>query len=171
MAKEKDIKKDFQQLKTNKQFLVILILLFVSAFFWIVISLISSQTNDEVSSELTLLAKPLVPNINKEVLSEIQAKYSYSDEELSSFVIYKILVTRDGKTERVVPLDVSIDDIDPKNTVVSTPKPPGFGSLLQSEVQESENKTNDNNIEASPDINLDKNSPDYIPPTLLNSSL
>lgn len=141
MKKQKSIKEDLQSLKTNRQFLAILILLFISVFFWIFINLISSQTREEVSAELTLLAKPLTPTIDKETLEEIDQKKSYSQEELQSFVIYKILLSRDGKTERIVPLDITIDDIEPIETVAPTPQPAGFSSLLQEELGEDDTES------------------------------
>lgn len=146
MKKQKSFKEDLQSLRTNRQFLAILILLFISVFFWIFINLLSSQTREEVSAELTLLAKPLTPSVDKETLQEINQKKSYSQEELASFVIYKILLSRDGKTERIVPLDITIDDIDPIETIAPTPRPAGFSSLLQEELGGNENE---NDQEAS----------------------
>ena len=135
MKKKKSIKNDFKSLRTNKQFLTILILLFISAFFWIFISLIGSQSKEKISKELTILAKPLVPTIDKDTLSKIEGKYSYSEEELSSFIIYKILTSRNGKTEKIVPLSVTIDDIEPESTPVPKEKQVGFATtLLQDEI-------------------------------------
>ncbi|NCO12508.1 MAG: hypothetical protein COZ34_00515 [Candidatus Pacebacteria bacterium CG_4_10_14_3_um_filter_34_15] len=148
-----EIKKDFQKLKTNRQFLTILILLFVSILFWITVSLTSSQSNDEISKELTALAKPLTPNFDRDVLLKIQEKHSYSEKELSSFVIYKILTSRDGKTEKVVPLEVTIDDLDPKQEV----KPiinKDSGSLLQTEIESSKSgDISESALEETPPIN------------------
>lgn len=131
-----EIKKDLQKLKTNRQFLTILILLFVSILFWITISLISSQSNDEISKELTVLAKPLTPNFDRDELVKIEKKNSYSEDELSSFLIYKILTSRDGKTEKVVPLEVTINDLDPKPTIIPNVNN-DTNSLLQNEVESS----------------------------------
>ncbi len=136
MTSKSKISKDFQKLKTNRQFLTILVLLFVSVLFWITISLISSQSKEEVSKELTALSKPLTPTFDKEILEKIKAKHSYSKEELSSFVIYKVLTTRNGKTEKVVPLEVTIDDIDPKTTTTPDTKK-DINSLLQTEIESS----------------------------------
>ncbi|MBP7700841.1 hypothetical protein KA111_02145 [Candidatus Woesebacteria bacterium] len=127
-----EIKKDLQGLKTNRQFLTILILLFVSILFWISISLITSQSKEEISKELTNLAKPLIPNFDRDTLLKIQDKHSYTQQELSSFVIYKILVSRNGKDEKVVPIEVTIDDIEPKATAVPLPKK-NLNALLESE--------------------------------------
>jgi hypothetical protein len=144
MKKEKDIvsktqvKKDLAKLRANKQFLTILVLLFVSVLFWITVSLISSQSKEEISNELTLLSKPLTPNIDKETLLRIKDKYSYSKEELSAFTIYKILTTRDGKTDKIVPLEITVEDIDPRPTPEPTSKSENLGSLLSSDLDSSE---------------------------------
>lgn len=144
-------KKDLAKLRSNKQFLTILVLLFVSTLFWITISLVSSQSKEEISKELTLLAKPLVPNIDKETLSRIEKKHSYSQEELSSFTIYKILTTRDGKTDKVVPLEITIDDIDPRATPRPVAKEKGFGSLLGTEELETDSSKNNSSQSAETD--------------------
>ncbi len=149
-----EIRKDFQKLKTNRQFLTILILLFVSILFWITISLISSQSNEEISKELTALAKPLTPNFDRDELLKIQEKHSYSEEELSSFVIFKILSSRDGKTEKVVPLEVTIDDIDPKDAIKPIEKK-SANSLLQTELESS--KSGDLNDSAQDETQLNIN--------------
>ncbi|MBU0974855.1 hypothetical protein KKD03_04100 [Patescibacteria group bacterium] len=147
------IKKDFQKLKTNRQFLTILILLFVSVLFWIVISLISSQTNDEISKELTALAMPLTPSFDRDELLKIQEKHSYSEQELSSFIIYKILTSRDGKTEKVVPLEVTIDDLDPKQ-VMAPVKKKDSESLLKTEIESSKSSDiSESTQEETPPIN------------------
>lgn len=145
MQKEKNIRDDFKSLRTNRQFLTILILLFIASFFWIFISLLSSQSKTEVSKELTLLARPLIPTIDKEALQKIEKKRSYSADELSYFTIYKLLTTRDGRTEMIVPLDVTIDDIDPINVAQPTIKPAGFSSLLQDEIQNPDGTLDENN--------------------------
>ncbi len=126
MKKENDIKKDLHKLKTNRQFLTVLILLFVAVFFWIVVTLLNSQAKTEVSHEFTILAKPLTPHLDMEILKKIQAKKSYSDKELSQFTIYKNITTRDGKTEKIVPIEISIDDLEP------TPKPSNKPSEINS---------------------------------------
>ncbi|MBP7842844.1 hypothetical protein KA017_02470, partial [Candidatus Woesebacteria bacterium] len=111
MTQQDVIKRDIKKLQQSKQFLAILILLFVALLFWIIISLISSQTTEKISPELQKLAKPLTPVIDTQVFEKITAKRQYSNEELSSFTIYKVLVSKDGRTERVVPLEVTADDL------------------------------------------------------------
>ena len=131
MTQQDVIKRDIKKLQQSKQFLAILILLFVALLFWIIVSLISSQTTEKISPELQKLAKPLTPVIDTQVFEKIAAKRQYSNEELSSFTIYKVLVSKDGRTERVVPLEVTADDLEPdeKQNRSTT------GSLLQEETQ------------------------------------
>lgn len=135
MKTEQTIKKDIKKLQQNKQFLTIMILLFVSLLFWIIISLISSQTTKKISPELQKLSKPLTPVIDTDVFDVISQKKEYSQDELSAFTIFKVLLSRDGKTERVVPIEVTIDDLEPE----STPEPRTSGSLLQDQFDAQEN--------------------------------
>ncbi len=134
MTQQDVIKRDIKKLQQSKQFLAILILLFVALLFWIIISLISSQTTEKISPELQKLAKPLTPVIDTQVFEKITAKRQYSNEELSSFTIYKVLVSKDGRTERVVPLEVTADDLDPEEQQSRNTT----GSLLQEETQENQ---------------------------------
>ena len=130
MTQQELIKRDIKKLQQSKQLLAILILLFVALLFWIIVSLISSQTTEKISAELQKLAKPLTPVIDTKVLERITAKRKYSNEELSSFAIYKVVVSKDGRTERVVPLEFTVDDLEQK------PNLPSNKSLLQEETQE-----------------------------------
>lgn len=131
--KEKTVKSDIKKLRKNRQFLTILILLFVSVLFWIFVSILSSQKKEAISPELKLLSKPLTPNIDIATVEKIEQKSSYSQSDLSSFTIYKILSSRDGKNERVVPLEVTSEDLEPKENPAPTQQPRGLGSLLQSD--------------------------------------
>ena len=137
MKKEQTIKKDIKKLRQNKQFLAILILLFVSLLFWVIISLITSQTSKKIDPEIQQLSRPLTPVINTEVFDTIEAKKEYTESELSAFTIFKVLLGRDGKTERVVPIEVTIDDLEPKETPQPTERP----SLLDDLVLEGDSET------------------------------
>ncbi len=131
MTQQDVVKRDIKKLQQNKQFLTILILLFIALLFWITVSLISSQTTEKISPELQKLAKPLTPVIDTKVFEKISAKRQYSKEELSGFTIFKVLVSKDGRTERIVPLEVTADELDQEqNTKQSTTR-----SLLQEENQ------------------------------------
>lgn len=135
MTNHNSIKKDIKKLQQNKQFLAIMILLFVSLLFWITVSLISSQTTEKVSSELKLISKQLTPVIDSSIFQAISEKKEYSEEELSGFTIYKVITSRDGRTETVVPIEVTIDDLEPQE---QTLKEKSTKSLLEDIVTENE---------------------------------
>lgn len=105
---------ELDRIKKSQQLLTIFLLLFVLVFFWTIVSVFSVKKEDKVSSELELLAKPLSPNLNLDVLSEIESKTSYSEVELADFPIYRILISRDGRSKFVVPIEVTLDEIDPE---------------------------------------------------------
>lgn len=130
MKTQTSIKNDIKKLQQSKQFLTIMVLFFVVLLFWVTISLITSQTTEKISPELQKLSKPLTPVIDTVIFDQISEKKEYSEDELSAFTIFKVLTSRDGKTERVVPIEVTIDDLEPKKT----PQPKTTDSLLQNEV-------------------------------------
>jgi len=135
MTNDNTIKKDIKKLKQNKLFLTILILLFVSMLFWIIVSLIGSQNTEKISTELTLISKPLTPVIDTEIFDTLEQKRVYSQDELSGFTIYKVIVSRDGRTQAVVPIEVTIDDLEPQEAQNDT-KP--TRSLLNDAVSQDE---------------------------------
>lgn len=141
------VKKDIKKLQTNRQFLAILILLFVALLFWVTVSLITSQTSERISAELTQLSRPLTPVIDTTVLDDIEGKRNYSESELSGFTIYKVLTSRDGRTERVVPIEVTIDDLEPIQTE-DEPEEEQTPSLLDQFTQEESDTSQD--TETSP---------------------
>lgn len=141
MTQQDTIKKDIKQLQQNKQFLTVLILLFVALLFWITISLITTQTEEKISPELQKLAKPLTPVIDTQVFEKISEKRQYSEDELSEFTIYKILISSDGRTDRVVPLEVTAEDLKQERTQSR--------SLLNQETQDQDSPE----TETQPDIN------------------
>lgn len=137
MKQEQTIKQDIKKLQKSRVFLTILILLFVVLLFWVVISLITSQTSEKIDPELQLLSKPLTPVIDMSVFDQISQKREYSEEELSAFTIFKILVSGDGRTERIVPIEVTIDDLEPGGARAIQPG----SSLLQDEITNSEEES------------------------------
>lgn len=148
MKTQKSIKTDIKKLQQSKQFLTIMILLFVVLLFWITISLITSQTTEKISPELQKISKPLTPVIDVAIFDQISEKKEYSEDELSSFTIFKVLSTRDGKSERVVPIEITIDDLEPEQTS----KPKTNGSLLQEEIktdEQEENTTTENDTQTA----------------------
>ena len=112
MTKQLTIQTEIKKIKKSKQFLTILMLFFVVVMFWVGISLLSSQTAEKTSPELQKLAVPLTPVLDTEVFEKIAQKKQYSAEELSSFTIFKVLNSRDGRTQRIVPIEVTLEDLE-----------------------------------------------------------
>lgn len=155
MTNQHTFKDDLKKIQQSKQLLTIFILLFVALLFWIIISLVTSQTTEKISPELQKLAKPLTPTVDTSILEKISGKIKYSDDELSTFTIFKILTSRDGKTEKVVPLEVSIEDLEPKATV----EPKSAPSLLNQEATDENTQTLDQtqNVDQTPTLDQTQN--------------
>ena len=88
-------------LKQKQGLLRILVFSLATIFIWIIYSLFHSQNTTEISPELLKLAEPLNPNINIDILQRIEQKKVYSDTELSSFPINRVVMQSDG-SEQIV---------------------------------------------------------------------
>jgi len=98
-------------LRFKQQALYVMIFSFVTVVVWIGGSLFSSQKRTGVSPELLELAKPLNPTINTSLLEEIEARKSYTDEELKYFQVYKIIKSKDGRIQQIVPIESQLEEI------------------------------------------------------------
>lgn len=127
---KRSFSKEMNKLRRNQQILTILILLFVCMSFWIIVSLFSSQRSSKISPEINQMAKPLTPTLDSTVLDTLDAKVSYTDEELADFPIF--ILVRDNQTqeERIVPLGSAVL---PVNTVQPT-QTEQTGSALQNQL-------------------------------------
>jgi hypothetical protein len=104
-ATKKLISQEFAILKQKKQSLTIMILLMICVFGWVIVSVFSSQKESKVDPTLTVLAKPLTPVLDTEVFNTLQGKRSFTDEELASFPIYRIVVDPKTQTETIISID------------------------------------------------------------------
>ncbi len=122
---QKDIRHEIASLRHNQYFLAILVLLFVSIIVWTSVSIVTSQKETRVSPKLQLLAKPLTPSISTEVIDNLESKREYSETELAKFPIYKIIVSQDGRNQRVVTIDTPEAEINSftKSTRRTAPSP------------------------------------------------
>lgn len=77
-------------LRRNQQFLYVGVFTLVVVIVWVAGSLFQSQKKTGISTQQQLMAKPLNPNINSLVIDRIEAKRSFSSEELAGFEIFKI---------------------------------------------------------------------------------
>lgn len=98
-------------LRVKQQVLYVLIFSFVTVTIWIGGSLFSSQKKSGITPDLLELAQPLNPAINTAILDEIEARPNYTDEELSYFQIYKIIRSKDGREQQIVPIESPLEEI------------------------------------------------------------
>lgn len=103
--------KKLSNLRVKQQALYIMIFSFVTVIIWITASLFRSQKKTGISPDLLELAKPLSPTINVDVINSIEDRAVYSDQELFDFQIYKIIKSKDGRTQQVVPIDSNLEEI------------------------------------------------------------
>lgn len=127
---KKTLRQDLEKLKTNRTFLIVLILLFVCAIFWTSLSLFSSQNDTKISTEQKKLAQPLNPNLDLRTISQLETKKYFSDVELSNFQIFK-LITDGASASRVVPIEVNVEDF---NFETGQENVPQSNSLLENEL-------------------------------------
>jgi hypothetical protein len=106
----KQPKKKLAGLRIKQRVLYLLIFSFVTVLVWVGGSLFSSQSKSGISAELKNLAKPLNPVINVDLIREMGQKKHFTDQELESFQIYKLLKTKDGRAKRIIPIDSNEDD-------------------------------------------------------------
>lgn len=110
----KTIEYELKTLHYKQQLLAILIFSLVCVGLWVIVSVARSQQTTKIDPELQRLARPLNPNINESVLQQLEQKRQFTENELRTFPIYRI---------------VEAD----QNTVTS-PQPIQIGSALGSEL-------------------------------------
>lgn len=98
-------------LRVKQQALYVMIFTFVTVTIWIGGSLFSSQKRTGIAPDLLELAKPLNPTINVSLLNEIEGRQNYSDEELQYFQVYKIIKSKDGRIQQIVPIESPLEEI------------------------------------------------------------
>ncbi|MDH5533377.1 MAG: hypothetical protein OEX81_03055 [Candidatus Pacebacteria bacterium] len=116
----KPAKKKLSNLKIKQQALYVLIFSFVTVLIWISGSLFKSQRKSGISPDLLELATPLSPTINIELINRIEQSSNYSDQELASFQIYKIIKSKDGRIQQVVPIESNQNEISEEEIQIIT---------------------------------------------------
>ena len=96
--------KTIEHLRQQQQLLALLIFGLIAVVVWIAFSLITSQRQLTTSPELQKIAKPLTPNLDREVLNKLQQKSLYSQGELGNFPIYVVVQDEFSRQEKVVEL-------------------------------------------------------------------
>lgn len=119
-ATKRTLTAEFQRLKHKNQLLTILVLLLVCVMSWAIASLFSSQRGSKLPADLTKLAKPLNPNLDTQILGTLENKRTFTDEELTTFQIFKVVVDPVTQTERVIEIN---DEIEVAATPTPRPRP------------------------------------------------
>jgi low affinity Fe/Cu permease len=101
----KPAKKKLSNPKIKQQALYVMIFSFVTVLIWISGSLFKSQRKTGISPDLLELATPLSPTINIDLIDNIEESVNYSDQALANFQIYKIIKSKDGRIQQVVPIE------------------------------------------------------------------
>ncbi|HCC84585.1 MAG TPA: hypothetical protein DEP87_02795, partial [Candidatus Pacebacteria bacterium] len=95
----------FQQFRQQRTAVIGLLFLLVIVVFWIALGLFSSQNKFKVSKTLRDLAKPLSPSLDEVTLTSLEQKRVFTSSELSSFTIYKLIVSEISKQINLVDIN------------------------------------------------------------------
>lgn len=96
------MKSQLSQLQKKQTLLKIFIFTLVTVFVWVGLSLFRTQQQTGIKPELIDKSEALNPNINTEVIDQIEQKRAFSDLELADFPIYSIVTTKSGEQQLVV---------------------------------------------------------------------
>jgi len=107
----KPAKKKLSSLKIKQQALYVMIFSFVTVVVWISGSLFKSQRKTGIAPDLLELATPLSPTINVGLIDRIEESQNYSDQVLANFQIYRIIKSKDGRIQQVVPIESDLIEI------------------------------------------------------------
>ncbi len=81
-----------QNLQQQQAFIRGLIFALVTVIIWVGFSLFQTQQQTGISQDLQTLAVPMNPNIDETVIARLEAKRSFSPDELSGFPINRVIV-------------------------------------------------------------------------------
>ncbi len=90
------INASIKSLYNQQNFVRILIFSVVTVMIWIGFSIFRTQQTTQISAELQQMSLPLNPTINMDLINRIDAKKTYTDQELSLFPIYALTADRTG---------------------------------------------------------------------------
>lgn len=99
------IQQTLEKMRQKQELLAILIFGLVAVILWIVISLTSSQRRSAISAEMRRLAKPLTPDINRQVLQRLARERICSESQLQDFPIYKVVEDELSGLEQIVEVE------------------------------------------------------------------
>jgi len=113
------MKSQLSQLQKRQTLLKIFIFTLVTVIIWVGLTLFRTQQETGIRPELITKSEALNPNINIEVVDQLEQKRQYTDQELSDFPIYTIFTTKSGEEQLVV---FSASDRTKQTVVSDTPE-------------------------------------------------
>jgi len=101
-----NVKREIAGLKIRQQVLYILIFTLVTIIVWVFFSLFLSQKKEASDPQLLQLAKALNPNLDTQIIGELERKRQYVPADLANFVIYKLVLAEDRRSEQKTAIDL-----------------------------------------------------------------
>ncbi len=114
------MKSRLSSLQHSQTLLRIFVFSFFTVIVWIGFTLFQSQQQTGISPELQQMAVPLNPNIDTQVINRIQQKHFYTDDELSNFPVFRVVVDQGG-VEHIVTTPATADNGQVAQTTPAAP--------------------------------------------------
>lgn len=89
-------------LKRQQILLYAMLIGLVTVTIWIGYGLASSQRTDQVDRELRELAEPLNPNLDENVINELESKRNLTETDLNDFAVYIYTEDEEGNRRKVI---------------------------------------------------------------------
>lgn len=102
---------ELENLRQNRMYLAIMALLLVCAIIWVLLTVMEAGDSSEVTALALKHATPLNPNLDVAVFGQLEQKRLFSESELESFPIFRLIKDRNGSYS-VVPFDTPADELE-----------------------------------------------------------
>lgn len=148
--RETNLLDQIKNLRHSQQLLAIAALFLVVTIGWIFLGIFTGQQNSKISPLQKKAAAPLTPQIDEEVLKEIEGKRVYTDAELSNFPIYKVISVNRGKEKTIVPITFDENDLEEKSQPSVTLETITQTNPTETSTQSSETSSQENQESTDP---------------------
>lgn len=101
------LQQQVENLQKNYAVMVGLILLFVVAVVWMIVSIAQTEDNSDLTRRAQANTDALNPNLDRETLELVAAKHNYDTEELRDFPIFVLIEDKNGEFQVVDIHDVA----------------------------------------------------------------
>lgn len=108
------IAKQIETLQRNYALMVGLILLFVVAVIWMIVSIVQTEDMSALTVQAQKHTTQLNPNLDRATLQLVSEKKAYSQEELTDFPIFILMENREGEY-LVVPIEEAAERLEQLN--------------------------------------------------------